>query len=222
MRGLFVALVIGCVWLGCPVSAGAHRLDEYLQATRLSIAVDCVGLELDMTAGVNVAPQVVASIDTDRDGQISSAEGDLYARRVLGAIELSVDGRTASLTAIDSRFPQVRDISDGVGTIRLRAMADVPPAPSGRRQLVFVNQHRSDLSVYLVNALVPEDARVRIAGQRRDPAQHRLTVEYDVSIPSRSSRTSWLLGGLATVVLLAVTRRSRRRFNTARKNLPQP
>ncbi len=81
MRGLFVALVIGSVWLGCPVSAGAHRLDEYLQATRLSIAVDCVGLELDMTAGVNVAPHVVASIDTNRDGQISSAEGDLYARR---------------------------------------------------------------------------------------------------------------------------------------------
>ena len=37
------------VWLATPAPAGAHRLDEYLQATRVSIDLDRVGLEIDLT-----------------------------------------------------------------------------------------------------------------------------------------------------------------------------
>jgi hypothetical protein len=167
-------------------------------------------VEIDLTAGVKVAPQVVAWIDTNRDGQISSMEGHAYAEQTLGAVVLSVDGRTASLSLIDSRFPEAREMTAGTGTIRLRATANLPAGASGRHRLSYVNDHHSDMSVYLVNALLPEDPRIQIAGQHRDPAQHRLTLDYDVTTHSAWARTSGLLAGLAAVGLLAVARRSRR------------
>ena len=163
-----------------------------------------------MTAGVNAAPQVVAWIDTNRDGQISSTEGHAYAQQMLAAVVLSVDGRTAPLSLIDSRFPEARDMTAGVGTIRLRATATLTAGASGRHQLSYVNGHRSETSVYLVNALIPEDPRIQIAGQRRDPAQHRLTIDYDVTTHSAWARASWLLAGLAAVGLLAGARRAAR------------
>jgi hypothetical protein len=211
MHRLVVTLFVLAILLGRPITAGAHRLDEYLQATRLSIDVDRVNVEIDLTAGVSVARQVFAWIDTNRDGQISSTEGHAYAQQTLGAVVLSVDGRTASLTLIDSRFPEARDMNGGTGTIRLRATANLPAVTSGRHQLFYVNDHHADMSVYLANALVPSDPRVRIADQRRDPAQHRLTVDFDVTMHSSWTRASWLLAGLAGVGLLAVARRLRRR-----------
>ncbi len=188
--------------------AGAHRLDEYLQATRLAIDVDRVSLEIDLTAGVSVARRVFGWIDTNRDGQISSTEGHAYAQQMLGAVVVSVDGRTAPLSLIDSRFPEARDMTAGAGTIRLRATANLPAAASGRHQLSYFNGHQSETSVYLVNALIPEDPRIQIAAQQRDAAQHRLTIDYDVATHSPWARTSWLLVGLAAVGLLAVSRRA--------------
>ena len=211
MHRRFVRFVVLGICLVRPMPAGAHRLDEYLQATRLSIHVDRVMVEIDLTAGVNVAPQVVAWIDTNRDGQISSMEGHAYAEQTLGAVVLSVDGRTASLSLMDSRFPEAREMTAGTGTIRLRATANLQAGASGRHRLSYVNDHHADMSVYLANALVPSDPRVRIADQRRDPAQHRLTVDFDVTMHSSWTRASWLLAGLAGVGLLAVARRLRRR-----------
>jgi len=209
MRRLLVTFVLLGVALGRPVPAGAHRLDEYLQATRLSIDIDRVSLEIDLTAGVSVARQVFGWIDTNKDGQISRTEGRAYAQQMLGAVVVSVDGRTAPLSLIDSRFPEARDMTAGAGTIRLRATANLTAAASGRHQLSYFNGHQSETSVYLVNALIPEDPHIQIAGQRRDPAQHRVTIDYDVRAQSAWVRTSWLLAGLATVGLLAVTKHRR-------------
>jgi len=37
--------------------------------TRVAIDTDRVGLEIDLTAGANVASRIFASIDSDRDGR---------------------------------------------------------------------------------------------------------------------------------------------------------
>lgn len=207
MRRLIVTFVLLGIGLGRPVPAGAHRLDEYLQATRLSIDIDRVSLEIDLTPGVSVASRVFGWADTNRDGEVSGTETEAYARRILSAVVLSVDGRAVPVTFVDSRFPDARDMTAGAGTIRLRADSKIPPASAGRHQLAYVNDYRPDMSVYLVNALVPADPQIRITDQRRDPAQHRLTLDYDVTTHSASFRTSWLLAGLVTLGLLAVTRR---------------
>jgi hypothetical protein len=207
MRRLLVTFLLLGIGLGRPVPAGAHRLDEYLQATRLSIDIDRVSLEIDLTPGVSVASRVFGWMDTNRDGEISTIESDAYGQRILSAVVLSVDGRAVPVTFVDSRFPDARDMTAGVGTIRLRAASKIPPASAGPHQLAYVNDYRPDMSVYLVNALVPADPHIRITDQRRDPAQHRLTLDYDVTIHSASFRTSWLLAGLVALGLLAVTRR---------------
>ena len=49
----------------------------------LRVEVERVRLEIDLTPGASVAPQVFAAIDTDHDGQIARAEADTYAREVL-------------------------------------------------------------------------------------------------------------------------------------------
>jgi hypothetical protein len=193
------------VWLVTPVPAGAHRLDEYLQATRLSIGAERVDLEIDLTAGVNIASEVLAWVDTDGDGQISSAEGDAYARLVLQSVALAVDGRPAAIALRESRFPPVEDLRLGVGSIRVRATSSAPAVGIGRHSASYSNTHRSERSVYLVNALVPVDSRIRIAGQRRDREQHGLTLDYDVT-STRWARTYWLFVAVAMAGVLGVTR----------------
>src|SRR5215510_9977816 len=120
--GFALLAVIGVSVL-CPLSAGAHRLDEYLQATRLSVDRDRVGLEIGLTPGVDVAPRILASIDTDHDGRISLAEGNAYARAFIRSLAVSVDGRPLVVTLSDARFPEIEEMAEGVGTIRLLASA---------------------------------------------------------------------------------------------------
>jgi len=100
VRGaLLLVLLLG------PSAVSAHRLDEYLQATRVAVEGDRVSIEVDLTPGVAVAQQVFEGIDNDRDGQISVAEADAYARLVLDSIVLEVDSRRQTLLLVDRAFP---------------------------------------------------------------------------------------------------------------------
>jgi hypothetical protein len=210
VRARVVSFAAVSIWLAAPTPVRAHRLDEYLQATRLSIEADRVGLEVNLTAGVDMASEVFAWIDTNRDGQISSDEGEAYARQVLGSVVLSVDGRTTPVTLVDFRFPRFDDMSRGVGTIQLRATAELSSSGAGRHRVSFVNTHRPERSIYLVNALVPSDSRIQIGGQQRDRAQHGLTLDYTVAGGAQWARTWSLLAALGMSGVLGMTRRPRR------------
>jgi hypothetical protein len=202
-----------CLWLAMVNSAAAHRLDEYLQATRLAIDIGRVDVEIDLTPGVSVASKVFGWIDTNRDGSISQVEGETYARAMLRSAVLKADGATVPMTFEECRFPALEEMTEGIGTIRLRARAAIPVAASGRHQISFLNMHRPELSVYLVNALVPENRRVQIGEQRRDVAQHGLTLDYRVTGVDPEDRTvAWFLGlGMAGFLALRVgiSRRAR-------------
>ena len=69
----------------------AHPLDEYLQALYVTLGSDGIGIELDLTPGVLVAPQVIGLIDADVDGQITEAEAQAYGRRVLDDMTVEID-----------------------------------------------------------------------------------------------------------------------------------
>jgi len=112
-------VVLGWLWAAAP--AGAHRLDEYLQATRIGVSQGRIDLEIDLTAGASIAEQIFAMVDANGDGQITDAEGDAYARRVIDAIRLSVDSRPLSVTLVSRTFPDRQAMGLGLGTIRLRA-----------------------------------------------------------------------------------------------------
>ena len=93
-----VALI--AVLLSFAPYASAHRLDEYLQATRLSLAANQIGVEIDLTPGVDVATAIFALINTDHDGRISPSEADRYANQVVRETTLDIDGRRAQLDVL--------------------------------------------------------------------------------------------------------------------------
>lgn len=165
---------------GLPRVTEAHRLDEYLQATRISIELERIGVEINLTPGAALADNVFASIDQDRSGTVSPGEGAAYARLVVTSLSLNVDGRSFALTLDGYSYPPLADMRLGEGVIRLRASAKMPHASVGPHRLAFANTHRSDIGVYLINALIPTDDRIRITGQSRDTQQNEFKMDYKV------------------------------------------
>jgi hypothetical protein len=201
-------LLFGVIVLiaGAAAPAAAHRLDEYLQATRIGIERERLQVEINLTPGANIASQVASLIDADVDGVLSETERADYARRVLDAMTLAIDGGRAVLAVDGYEFPPSDAMAAGVGTIRIRA-STAWPTGVGRHHLAYSNSHRPEMSVYLVNALVPADPRVVIGTPQRDRLQRGLDLEFDIRGDQPWLQAGWL--GIAIVVLgtLASARR---------------
>jgi hypothetical protein len=191
-----------------PTRSEAHRLDEYLQATRIAIARERIDLEIDLTPGAAIASSVVSAIDRDLDGQASDEEIERYAKDVLRELRLVNDEKTASLALTERRVDPLAQLRAGTGAIRLRATAILSPTPAGRHVLTFANAHHPDGSVYLVNALQPDDPSISIHSQRRDPPQRKIAIDYDVA-HGAWTRTLALMGGFVVVAVIALARRRR-------------
>ena len=200
--------VLGILLL-IPASAGAHRLDEYLQATRVGIERDRVNVDIDLTPGVSIAGQVREWLDLNGDGEISSTESIAYGRQVLASLAMSVDGEPVPLNGLDAHAPTIAEMAMGLGIIRVRA-SGIIPSRSGRHQLTIINTHHPESGVYLANALVPSDKGIEILGQRRSADQHSLTIEYEVGMSAYRMRLSWLA---AAVTLLGTAFWGRRRLS---------
>jgi hypothetical protein len=198
-----------------PRAAVAHRLDEYLQAARISVALDVIRVEINLTPGAAVADEILAAIDRDRNGEISEPEGRAYAESVVKSIALDIDGRAFPLTLDSEQIPSSTDMRRGEGIIRLLASTPMPSLSVGRHRLAFSNVHRSDISVYLINALIPADDRIRITGQSRDMLQHEFKMEYTVAAQESGLGLAavWppALGLTLAAMLLALARRFRER-----------
>jgi hypothetical protein len=123
------------VALTMAIAAGAgvsaHRADEYLQAARLAIAPGRVQVELDMTPGIALAEAILADIDRDRDGSLSAEEQRAYARLVLGALDLEIDGRRLPAPLDTSSFPAPEAVRCGEGTIRIQSAVMLPRLSTG-------------------------------------------------------------------------------------------
>jgi hypothetical protein len=196
--------IVAGVLILLPARADAHRLDEYLQATRVAVDVDLVRLEIDLSPGVDVADGIIGAIDSDHDGRIDTNEAQSYAAAVLGAVTVSLDGRPVSLRLDARAFPAVDDMRQGVGTIRITASASAP-ATTGSHRLALENAWMPAISVYLVNALVPTDPRITVDAQHRDQFQRTYTLDYDVA--GRRAWIGWAGVALAMIVLLLTGRR---------------
>jgi hypothetical protein len=182
----------------------AHRRDEYLQAARLAIDPDRVELALDLTPGIAVADVVVSEIDVDRNGLISAAEARAYSDRVLSAIALDVDGIPLRVELVDSTFPAFDSVRRGEGTTRIQAAASMPRLADGLHHLRYRNTYRSDIGVYLANALVPASDRVIVAAQRRDLYQRDLVIDYQLSRqPASTARRGLSVGVVGALILIA-------------------
>jgi hypothetical protein len=200
MSAAAVALLLACVR-----TADAHQLDEYLQATRIAIEHDRIVLDISLTPGVAIARQIFASIDRNRDREISGSEIEAYGHTVLGDLFLELDGRPYPLTLARAECPPWSEMREGLGTVRLQATADVPVGTGGHHEVHFSNSHRSDISTYLVNPLVPSSRTIAILEQQRDMLQHGIRLSINVTRPSTSA--SWILVPLVGMTAVVVFRR---------------
>jgi hypothetical protein len=153
--------------------AAAHRLDEYLQATLIGVTRDGIDVEIQLTPGVAMLPVLMVVVDQDRDGRISPEEERTYVGQVAREVELRVDGVPAPLSLIESNFPTLEAMREGLGTIRIKLRT----TRSGH-ELRFENRHLPQVSVYLVNCrAAPSDGLV-VRHQERDQAQRSIEFEY--------------------------------------------
>src|SRR5260370_34822027 len=157
--------------------AAAHRLDEYLQATLIGVMQDGIDVEIQLTPGVAMLPVLMAVIDQDRDGWISSGEERAYVGRVTGEVELRVDGVPAALSLIESNFPTLEAMREGLGTIAIK----LHTARRGH-DFRFENRHLPQVSVYLVNCLAAPSNGLVVGPQERDKAQRSIEFEYSFGV----------------------------------------
>src|ERR1051326_1113300 len=167
----------GAILLSAGTPGSAHRLDEYLQATLLSIEKDQVAAQIRLIPGVAVFPAVLASIDADADGRISDLEQSAYAEKVRRDLSLTIDGDPLRLRLASAKFGTTQEMKEGLGEIQLEFRAELPSG-GPRRRLVFKNHHQSRLSAYLVNSLIPRDPGIRLAAQNGNPT-HSFYNLYD-------------------------------------------
>ncbi len=161
----------------CP-KAEAHRLDEYLQAIRVSVARDRIDLQIDLTPGASIANTVVWLVDSNRDGVVSVEEGDAYAESVLSSIAVELDGSFKRTVLTKAAYPSIGEMKAGEGVIRLRAEILNSGSFPGTHRLHLRNDHQPGVSVYLANATQPGDNRIEILDQSRDETQRNYTLEY--------------------------------------------
>ena len=220
MRAALV--VTGVLLLSVATPAFAHRVDEYLQATTISVGSDRVQAQIRLVPGIEVLPTVLAFIDTDRDGVVSDAEQRTYAERVLRDLSLSVDGVRLPLRLLSSKFADLELMRDGRGVIQIDFDAEVPRGGAAVRWLVFENRHFSRIAEYLVNSLVPRDPAISLGAQRRNYEQSSYRLDYvqdyvQGGAPSGASPSDWwsrlrswlVLAALLRLIWLALRRERR-------------
>ena len=189
--------------------ASGHRLDEYLQATRVAIGRSQLILEVDLTPGSSIASGITEALDADANAAISPVEAEVYGRAVLADVIVKLDENPIAMKLTRIEVPTIEEMRNGLGTIRMRAAGTIE-AGMGRHHLYFLNNHRPQGSVYMVNALMPEDREVTLGPQSRDPRQREYRTEYTVT-PRWIAQILWLGLGVAGLALAVVAKRNEKR-----------
>jgi hypothetical protein len=172
-RGAFAAAFV--LLLEAP--AAGHELDEYVQATLISLERDHADLQLRLLPGAEVFAKVFAAIDTDTDGVISDREQQAYARRVVADLALRLDKRPVTAELLSVEFPAIGLMKEGIGEIHIALRAPVLGAGPAHK-LVLENHHQRAIAAYLVNCLTPRDPSLHIVSQHRSADQSRYELDY--------------------------------------------
>jgi hypothetical protein len=188
-----------------PAPALPHRLDEYLQATLISVAKDRLQAEMTLTPGVAVFPVVASAIDAGAEGAAPQSRERAYAARVLRDLSLTMDGRPLMPRLVSVQFPGADEMKEGLGGIRIVFQAALPRG-GRRRRLTFENRHQNRLAAYLVNCLVPADPGITIVAQTRNESQSFYQLDYVQAGALPFARWSGERAWFGVLALLLLTR----------------
>jgi hypothetical protein len=130
---------------------------------------------------VAVAEGVLARIDRDHDGVISTNEAAAYTESLRRDLTLLLDSHEVALHLTGSTFPVPAELRTGWGIIQLEFSAMIGPLSAGAHKLTLKNRHLPSLSVYLVNAAKPQSGLVQITRQTRNKQQSTGEIEFVIS-----------------------------------------
>jgi hypothetical protein len=167
------------VFITLPAKVLAHRLDEYLQGTLVSIEPGEIRLEINLTPGVAVAGQVLALIDRNKDDSISTNEAAAYAQLLKRDLVVKLDGHDGTLKCDACTFPAPAELRTGLGIIMIEYSVKIGRLAAGTHRLSFDNRHLPALSIYLFNAARPRNGSIQITGQKRNETQSIGEITFD-------------------------------------------
>ena len=200
-RGLLVLLA--CLVL--PAGVLAHQLDEYLQGTLVSIEPDDIRLQINLTPGVAVADKVLALIDRDNNGKISTNEAAAYATLLQRDLTVQLDGRPVELKLNALNFPEMSELRTGLGIIQMDFSVIPGPLAPGGHKLKLENRHLPAMSVYLFNAEQPMSKLVQITKQERNKTQSVGEIDFDYVPAATNSKTvKYFASATGLIVVLVV------------------
>ncbi len=178
MKWKLAAVVAACLLLSGR-AAWAHRIDEYLQATILSLESNRAHASMRLIPGVLVAPSIISAIDSNHDGVFSEVERKAYVDRVLQDLSITIDGQVERAQLDSWKVPDPSQLRDGLGEIHLEYHIALPPGTASKHSLILSNRHLNAASVYLVNVEVPQDRELRIVDQKRNVRQSLYELDYE-------------------------------------------
>ena len=197
-----VAVLLFLAFLTFSSTVFAHRIDEYLQATLVVIEPDRVRLQINLTPGVAVAEQVLALMDSDRDGVISTNEAAAYCESLNREFLVRLDHRELKLKLTASYFPGCDELRTGWGFIQMEFSAWPGRSSAGAHTLTIENRHLSSVSAYLVNAAQPASPAIQVTKQIRNENQSVGEIQFTFRPRPNSFRA---LAFLALLLILVVS-----------------
>jgi hypothetical protein len=180
-KARFLLVVRWLALLGLPLNVLGHRLDEYLQATLVTIEPEALRLQINLTPGVAVAEQVLALMDGDRNGVVSTKEAEAYSDRLKRQLIVKLDDREIELKLAKSNFPPVTELRAGSGIIQVEFVAKIGPFSAGPHRVKLENRHMPAIGVYLFNAAQSRFKSVEIRDQKRNKNQSVGEIEFTYS-----------------------------------------
>jgi hypothetical protein len=160
--------------------ASAHRLDEYLQATIISLQADYLDVSMRLIPGVSIAPAVIAAIDGNGDGVLSATEQRTYAERVLADLWVTIDGKSVQPHLASYDFPQPAEMRQGLGEIHIEYSAELPRSDADH-SLVIVNHHSA--RVRYTSSMRKSPATPVFASSRRNEMRNRQCMSWTTNSP---------------------------------------
>ena len=205
-------------------AAFAHRLDEYLQATLVTIEPGVVRLEINLSPGVAVAGQVLTLIDSNHDGVISTNESAAYAELVKRDLVARLDQRDVELKLTALNFEEPAELRAGWGIIQIEYSATPGALAAGPHKFTLENRHHPVASAYLFNAARPGSALIQITGQMRNENQSTGEITFDYHPSANPFIIAGIVVSLAAIfaVLFVGVRRAgkKQKLDLQRKSVP--
>ncbi|GIF22534.1 hypothetical protein Ate02nite_52640 [Paractinoplanes tereljensis] len=132
-----------------------------------------------LAAGVLVAPDFIAALDADGDGEFSSAEGRDYAAHLLAKLTLRIDETPMSLTLASVELPTYPQTKAGYGVLHVTATSPLSPAV-GDHALFYRNDFIPPKPQYEAVVLAPKNAPITVGTQNHDEAQREVRTVFTV------------------------------------------